>query len=35
MVLHSIMEPEGKLLLMQYKDFHRWEMYYDKLNNIL
>lgn len=29
------MEPEGKLLLMQHKDFHCWEVYYDELHNVL
>lgn len=29
------MEPEGKLLLMQRKNFHCCEGYYDELNNVL
>lgn len=29
------MDPEGKPLLMQHKNVHCWEVYYDKLNNIL
>lgn len=29
------MDPEGKLLLMQHKNFHCWEVHYDKLNNML